>query len=84
LTKAVRIAAGINEQMRSIEFAIGRLRELTDDHPLTVRIEVKNIQECVDLLRYKLREQAKAAARAKLSAKRSSDQEWQPSLVPPA
>jgi len=69
--------------MHVIEFAIGRLHELTDDYyPLTVRIEVNNIQECVDLLRYKLCELRKAGTRAKLAAKKLPADEEQPYLLP--
>jgi len=83
LTKEVRTTAAIYEQMHVIEFAIGRPRELTGDYPLSVRIEVNNIQEeCVDLLRYKLHELRRAGIRAGLLAKKTSDPEQQPYLVP--
>jgi hypothetical protein len=81
VTKAIRTKVTIYEQMHVVEFAIDQLRELADDCPPTVRMEVNDLQEVLDLLRYKLHEQRKADTRAGLRAKKLLDQEL-PYLVP--
>jgi hypothetical protein len=80
MTKAVRDESAIRVHLRAIGWHVEQLLLLVADMPLTIRIETNNVQECLDLLDWKLREERKQATKARLAARRKGAAEEQPYL----
>jgi len=51
-----RALAQLASRCAAIDDSISTLCKVAEDAPLTIRIEVNNLQEVMDLLRFKIRE----------------------------